>query len=1048
MPKTPLHTLTWSQDHARYELSTQGQLVQLFPPEDTDTWQSWLATATAFTFRGAAGRLNVYQEARGDAGHYWYAYHTTGKHTRKRYLGQLARVTFARLEEIASALDQGESGQDTTKPSAMPLPLLSTSLVRPLLRSDLVVRERLLTRLDAAYSYRLTLVSASAGWGKTTLLSMWSARSRFPVAWLSLDELDNDPIRFWASCIAALRTCLPTVGKVALELLHNPQAPAISTVLITLINEILEHAGELLLLLDDYHVIEDQTIHEALAFLLDHLPANLHLIVASRTDPDLPLARWRTRDQMLELRDPDLSFTPEEASIFLTKALELPFSAEEVSQLQRRTEGWIAGLQLAALALRRYEDRAAFLRTFTGSHRYLMDYVQQEILKQQPLPLQQFLLHVAVLPRMNAELCQAVTGEPASQEFLEELERNNLFLVPLDAEQRWYRLHDLFREALLARLRASQSELVPLLHIRAASFYEAAGELREAIAHALAAPDYSFAASLMEQAAESFWAYGEVRTVYTWVFSLPDPVLRAHLGLALGAALRFVDSVHMGNETLFASTAAQVESTFARMEGFLCNQMHLALSEAEEALIRQRLLLLHALIEARTALKRGEIERLRHLSQEIDMLPQDTEVGCNMILLTLTFWLTAVFLGEGASLIARLLSAKQQILEAGDPQETIRVLGRLAFAYTQAAQLRQAQRECLEGLALVKQIGERTIWSGYLYNSLFIVSYARNRLEEAADWLKLLRQSAQEWQLMELLVMGEVFSARIGLARGDLPAAHQALHQLEALLRQGVFAHHTPWVIILRVQLWLAEGNLAEAWAWAAQTTFSPQTWNPLRRWEVLMLVRVSLAQQQYTQAVETLECFREHLDRPEDIQTTIEFLVLSVIALYHSGQRVQAVHLASRLLEMTEPEGYTRLFLDLGEPLMKQVLLLWLAAPQDQAPSVAIPISRFSASRLLATFEQEEPSALSAGAPQARKQESQPQLQHAQGQRGNAELLSPQELKVLRLLVAGRSNPEIASDLVVSVNTVKTQIQHIYRKLGITNRMAASAAARNLHLL
>jgi LuxR family transcriptional regulator, maltose regulon positive regulatory protein len=318
--------------------------------------------------------------------------------------------------------------------------LLQTKLVHPQLPLALVSRERLLRDLDAVSTHRLILLSASAGSGKTTLLSTWATHARAEarkVAWLSLDVLDNDPTRFWASVIAALRTYLPAVGETALLILHTPQPTPIQTVLTTLINEILDLGSEVILVLDDYQMIEDQAIHEALTFLLDHLPINLHLVLASRIDPDLPLSRWRTRGQMLEIRDPDLSFNQEEANSFLSQTLGFPFSVEEVNLLQNRTKGWIAGLQLAMLALRRQEDRATFLQTFTGSHRYLMDYVQQEILKQQPMPLQQFLLQIAVLPRLNADLCQAVTGEPASQKLLEDLERNNLFLIPLDEQRQW-----------------------------------------------------------------------------------------------------------------------------------------------------------------------------------------------------------------------------------------------------------------------------------------------------------------------------------------------------------------------------------------------------------------------------------------------------------------------------------------------------------------------------------------------------------------------------------------------------------------------------------
>ena len=1074
MPKPSLHALIWSEEHQHYELLLHGHPEQCFRPGDEPAFSRWLEEHPAFAFVGKSGRISVVKEARQRGTGYWYAYRKQDRHTRKRYLGSSAQVTFARLEEQANrltslppspALAQGPRGPSSEQKGM----LLSTKLSAPRRPIWLVERERLLRDLDAVRSHPLTLVSASAGSGKTTLLSAWLAASCKPqessgraqsaerrgaeevVTWLSLDALDNDPIRFWASVIAALRTGLPTLGEEALALLHSPQSPPLSTILAALLNEIVQGSGEVILILDDFHVISDQAIHDSLLFLLDHLPDTLHLVLATRTDPVLPLSRLRVRGQLLEIRSNDLRFTREEAASFLQHSMGLPLTEEDVAILSERTEGWIAGLQLAALSLRKRQDLSGFVKDFAGSSRFVLDYVQQDILARLPVPLQDFLLQTSILTRMNAALCQAVTaagGPQESQEMLEEVERANLFVTPLDEQRQWYRFHDLFREALHARLRASQPELAPLLHIRAASFYEAAGELREAITHALAAPDYSFAASLMEQAAPHFWLRGEVRTIHTWVLALPDAVLRMHLRLALGAALRFVDSVNLSNKTLHASTAAQVERTFTRLEGLLHSKPQLSLSEAEVALIRRRLRLLRALIELRALIKRGDTVRLLLLSQEIEALPQDAEVSWNIIPLSIACWLAFVQ-GEGASLIHRLRQAVQMTMEAGDHLVAVRVMAMLTFFSTHATQLHLAQQQCLEGLALVEQIGVRTLWEGHLYYSLFIVSYACNRLEEASDWLLRLRRSAQDWQPVELLVRGEIFSARLALARVDLPTAHQALHRLEALVEREGFAYYAPWVSTLRVQVWLAEGNLAQASEWAAQTMFSPETWDPLRRLEVLMLVRVFLAQQQYAPAVETLERFSQYFDRPGDIQTAIEWMALYAVALHRSRQREQATRVAARLFAITEPEGYVRLDLDTGEPLMKQVLLLLLEAPQDEDPSAAMTIPRSSVSRLLAAFEQEErrPTQGREASPTT-TQGILPHLPQSAVQRVLIEPLSQAEQRVLRLLVAGRTYTEMAEALIVSINTIKTQVSSIYRKLDVSRRAEAIAVTVRLQLL
>ena len=1076
MPKPLLHALIWSHEQKHYQLYSHGQPEQCFPPGDEPAFSRWVDEHAAFAFEGQAGRISVLKEARRGGTGYWYAYRTHLRHTRKRYLGRTAQVTVARLEEVAKGLTSEPSppplAREPTAPSSEQRgALLSSKLAPPRLPMSLVERSRLLSELDAARSHPLTLISASAGSGKTTLLSAWATSSRQGVksraagrepalAWLSLEALDNDVVRFWASVIAALRTCLPRVGKTALEMLHSPEAPLLTTILTNLLNELGQARRELILVLDDYHVIDDQVIHEAMLFLLEHLPPTLHLVLATRTDPELPLSRLRVRGQLVEIRSSDLRFTQEEATTFLLQRMGLPLSEGDVDALHYRTEGWIAGLHLAALSLRKQQDLSGWVSDFAGSYRYLLDYVQQDILARLPVPLQHFLLQTSLVSRMNAALCQAITAGPtlqASQEMLEEVERANLFVVPLDEQRQWYRYHDLFREALRARLHASQPERVPLLHIRAARWYETQGEWREAITHALAAPDYPLAASLMEQAAPHFWHSGEARTVHTWVLALPDPVLRVHTSLALDAALRFLNSVHISIETVHASMAAQVQRTITRMEAILHGKLPFLLGEAEAALIERRLRLLRALIEARAIMGRGDKERLRRLTHEIEALPPDEEVSWKMIPLTFAFWLTLTVQQASALLVERLRAAKQWISEAGDHPATFRVMTWLARAYIEAGQLHLAHQEALSALALLEQMGGSTAVAGYLLASLFDISYAWNWLEEASEALQRLQCLAQDWQQVELLVMGVRAMVRLALARGDLGTAQEALHKAEVLLGQEEFANNARWVGETRVQVWLAQGNLAEAGNWAAQITLSPEAWDPLHKWEVLLLARVFLAQRQYAQAVETLERFREHLDQPADIEKTLEWMVLSVVALHHAGKRAQAASVAARLLALTEPEGYIRLYLDAGE-LMRQALLALLEAAGKGGPHAsredgnsvsAHSISRSYVSRLLAVFEQEEQThAHRAGIPLASWQEIQPVPPAAEVQRQGAEPLSRQELKVLRLLVTGQTYAEMAEALIVSPNTIKTQVSSIYRKLGVSRRAAAIAVTARLHLL
>ncbi len=462
-------------------------------------------------------------------------------------------------------------------------------------------------------------------------------------------------------------------------------------------------------------------------------------------------------------------------------------------------------------------------------------------------------------------------------------------------------------------------------------------------------------------------------------------------------------------------------------------------------MIGRRVRLLRALIEVRAIMGRGDKERLRLLTQEIEALPQDEEVSWKMIPLSFAFWLALMLQQENVLLVPRLRSAKQWISEAGDLPVTIRVMTWLARAYIHAGQLHLAHQECLEALALLEQIGGRAAIAGYLLASLFDVYYAWNRLEEASDALRRLQGIAQDWQQVELLVMGERAEARLALARGNLDTAQEALQKAEALAAQEEFANNARWVIETRVQVWLAQGNLAEASNWAAQTTLSPDTWDPLRKWEVLLLARVSLAQQQYAQTVETLERFRECLDQPADMEKTLEWMALLVVALHHAGQRAQAALVATRLLAMTEPEGCIRLYLDAGEPMRQALQALLKAAdkggpdsPQENGNSPGtVSIARSYLSRLLAAFEQEERKrAHRAGPSFASQQDIQP------------EPLSRQELRVLRLLVAGQTYTEMAEVLIVSTNTIKTQVSSIYRKLGVSRRAEAIAVTARLHLL
>ena len=702
------------------------------------------------------------------------------RRTHKRYLGQPERVTFTRLEEVAKALGSessstflaSEHGPDERNamshrtPPVSPreetpgMEVLSTRLSHPLLPSRLLARERLLSRLDAARFYRLTLLSASAGWGKTTLLSTWASRSTFPIAWLSLDELDNDPSRFWVSAIAALRTRLPGVGETALAMLRSPQPPPLNTVLTTLLNDLSTQEIPIFLLLEDYHLIDEQTIHDSLLFMLDHLPAYLHLVLSSRVDPPLALARLRVRGQLLELRDADLRFEEGEAAQFLTHTMDLSLESEEIVELTRRTEGWIAGLQLAGLVLQQRENHADFVRGFTGGHRYVLDYVQEDILAHLSPSLQDFVLSISILNRMSASLCEAVTAQAASQEMLETIERANLFLVPLDDERQWYRFHDLFREALLARLQATRPETVPLLHQRAARWYEEHGEFREAISHWLAAHDFSSAVCLMEQKVEQFWLRGEAATMYHWIMALPDAVVREHAAFVLTAALYLVTAASHTAAAQLIPALRQAEQLMDRVEHtvFLGDrgvetgaETDTQPPETERTRIRRRLHLLRLYIEMQRIELNGFHDRFHLVAQQVLLLDQDDEIVWQMIPLAATFLLHYSYQLQGALAVSQFLEAKQRADLSGDRYAMIKIRQWLALSSQNTGQLYQMHQESLEGLALIEQNGGYGLLTGYFSLCLAHVYYHWNQLDKARLVLQQMIPIAATWQQLDLL---------------------------------------------------------------------------------------------------------------------------------------------------------------------------------------------------------------------------------------------------------------------------------------------------------
>lgn len=907
--------------------------------------------------------------------------------------------------------------------------LLVTRFMLPPKRAQLLQRTRLLALLNQSYMVPLTLLAAPAGFGKTTLLASWASQYPGRVAWLTLEEQDNDPVRFWTYVIAALRHSGSPVGEATLAMLQTPQATPLTGALTSLINELTGLARDTALVLDDYHLLHDPILHASLQFLLDHLPPCLHLLLASRADPAFPLARLRARGQVVEIREADLRLRADEATGFLSGVMGLTLSEEDIACLETRTEGWIAGLQLAALSLRRHDNVSAFIQTFTGSHRFIQDYVQEEILAPLSDSRQRFLLQISVLERMNAELCQALTGEPNSQQILAELERANLFLVPLDEERRWYRFHTLFRDVLLARLQATRPEQIPQLHREAALWYQRQTWPHEAITHALAARDLWLVADLLEQFVEHLYLRGEVRTLLDWIKLLSPDVLRAHPLLATNALLAF--------NMLFPFTQqGQEEQGYLRQllenaEAALQGEDDLSLSSSERERLAHRILLLKGWEEAKQALSNGNVEQMSRLARQIQSLALDDDTMWQQHRLAFTLaWRMA---GNFPPMVAMLQEDRKKNRQVGQRYQEAQTLWGLIVALIALGKLHQARAACQELQFLVANLGEPLPVAAYPDLFLAQLAYAWNQLDAARDAARRAIEKTTALQYMDILMGAYEILISVSLAQGDMSEAEQLLGEMEGVKRGAPIPLFRSWLESLQAQLLLAQGDLKRAAEWATQTPYSQEPPVYSREGVCLTLARVSLATRRYPKAMQMLSALLNEAEQVEREGSVVAILALQVAALYASGATQQAQIVLSRLLTLAEPEGYLRIFLDAGEPMRQALQAILISDRESLAPTLSI-----YARSVLAAFASEPKRA-------EQKTTTLPATPDAQLL---VEQLSQREMQVLHLLAEGASNQEIANRLVVSLATAKKHVASILSKLGVESRTQAIARARSLSLL
>jgi LuxR family maltose regulon positive regulatory protein len=912
----------------------------------------------------------------------------------------------------------------------MSAPILATKLYVPPPRPEAVPRSRLIERLDDGLHRKLTLVSAPAGFGKTTLLGEWAATLPRPAAWLSLDEGDNDPTRFLSYLVAALRTIAPNMGEGVLGALRSPQPPT-ESILTALLNEMAAVVEDSVLILDDYHVVDAEAVDDALTFLVEHLPPRMHLVIATREDPPLPIARLRARGQMSELRAAELRFTPTEAAEFLGGAMGLKLSAEEMAALENRTEGWIAGLQLAALSMRGREDVPGFIRAFAGDNRYVLDYLAEEVLRRQPERIRSFLLRTSVLERLSGPLCDAVTSKEDGGRMLEALERGNFFVVPLDDKRRWYRYHHLFADVLYAHLIAEQPDLVPVLHRRASEWYEQNGLLADAIRHALSAEDFGRAADLVELAVPEMRRSRQEATLLGWFEAFPDELLR----------FRPVLSVHYAGTLLQSGQLEGVKDRLRDAERWLETRADIGeraeASSAEMVVVDEeefrRLPGSVATYRAGIALVLGDVaDAMKHAQRALELALEDDRLlrASAAALLGLAYW-TSGDLEAGYRSYAESMQRLQRAGHLSDALGCAIALADIRFAQ---GRLRDAMGTYERGLRLATEQGEAAMrGAADMHVGMSQLHRERNELDAATQELLISEELGEFAGLPQNRYRWRVAMARISEAQGDLDGALDLLDEAERLYVSDFFPNVRP-IAALKTRVWVAQGRLGEALLWAHERSLSAHDdLGYLREFEHITLVRVLLAQyksdrEEYAihEAIGLLERLLKVAEEGERTGSVMEILVVQALAHHvHDGIPAALVPL-ERALALAEPEGYVRVFVDEGGPMAQ---LLSEAAARGIMPDYS--------AKLLAALEAEE---------QEREDVSHPPP--ALPARSLAEPLSQRELEVLRLIAQGLSNREIGERLFLALDTVKGHNRRIYGKLEVRKRTEAVARARELGLL
>jgi len=880
--------------------------------------------------------------------------------------------------------------------------LLSTKLYFPPARPSMVPRPALVERLHNGLQGRLTLISAPAGYGKSTLMSEWRAGvgHDYPAVWFSLDSDDNDPASFFAYFIAAITTLKPGFGETTLALLQSSPPLATQVILTSLINELGAFDKTFSLILDDYHVISNHPTHEAVTYLLDHLPPQMHLVILTRADPPLPLSRLRGRNQLIEIRAADLCFTVEEAAVFLNQVMGLALSGEQVEALEQRTEGWVAGLQLAALSMQGCDDIQNFILAFAGSHHYIVDYLVDEVLKSQSDEVQEFLLRTSILDRLTAPLCNALTDSSDGQTTLEKLENKNLFLIPLDTERCWYRYHHLFADVLRNHLQQILPASLSELHQRAASWCKSHNLITEAISHSMDCGNIEQAADLIEQNVWPMMERGELITPLNWIEAV-KPLEKERPWLAIFYAWIFTYTGQLnGVEPLLQSAElCTSESSIPGRENILGNI---------------------AAIRAYVAALQENADQAIDLAQQaLDLLPESSGAIRSVV---------SFVLGGAYKLRGNVSGARQAWVEtcrtsqaAGNIYLSVSATSALADLFIEQGWLYQAAEKYQEALRLATNSdGRRLPVAARALAGLSGVFYEWNELEKALHSASDCIELCELWGNADSQIAGQLMMARIWQAQGNFSHAKEAMSVAEKIaqkrsLRPGSAGR----VENARLRLLLSQGNLEELVHWTQEMEKQVDEKGFVRSDHVsCILIRIYLAQGDYDNALFSSERYLIKTEATKQIGLIIELLLLQSMAYQGKHDLSHALAALKQALALAKPHGFMRVFLDEGAP-MAQLL--------SRARSHRFELQYIT--KLLSGFSKTETPPPNI---------SQPLI----------EPLSERELEILRLVADGKSNQQIADALFITSGTVKKHLNNIFGKLSVQSRTQCVARARVLNML